>query len=98
MSLNPQVIRPLGNNVLVEVLQEDLRRDSGLIIPENVKHPSCQGVIVAIREPNAYDLKPGDHVIFEHYQENQIFPDPADPTVEYLVMPETDIMVVLEGE
>src|SRR3972149_4845646 len=97
MFANPLAIRPLGNRVLVQVLQEELQRRSGLVIPSNVKRPSCQGLIVAAA-PGVCDLMPGDVVLFDSYQENQIFPDPADPTDEYLLIEAGSIMLVLEDD
>ncbi|MDR7520735.1 MAG: co-chaperone GroES [Armatimonadota bacterium] len=90
---------PLGNNVLVEVLAEDLRRASGLYIPDAVKHPSCQGTIVAAG-PSVRDLLPGDRVLFHPYQEEDVsitfWPDPADPSREFILMPEDLVLAVLE--
>ena len=93
---DPFALRPLGNQVLVEVLPEELTRDSGLTIPEVVKHPSCQGRIVACGPRVSPDLMPGDHVIFEPYQENPIVPDLAEPEVEYLLVDSDTILCVVE--
>ena len=96
---SPDQITPLGNRVLVKVLAEDLRRASGLYIPETVKHPSCQGVIVATG-PSVRDLAPGDHVLFHPYQEEDVsvtfLPDPGDPESEYILMPDNLVLTVIE--
>ena len=93
---DPFALRPLGNQVLVEVLPEELTRDSGLVIPEVVAHPSCQGRIVAVGSRVSPDLMPGDHVIFEPYQENQIIPDSGNPAEEWLLVDAGTILCVVE--
>ncbi len=91
-------IRPLGNRVLVKVLQEDLVTKGGIHIPDAVKHPSCQGLVVATG-PDVVEVQPGDWVLFEPYQEEEysvtFYEDPADLTTEYILMPEGLVMGVL---
>lgn len=67
-------MRPLGDRVLIRVIEEDWTRPSGLIIPENIRTASCRGEVVETGSDvpllDKHDLAPGDRVIFTPYQED----------------------------
>lgn len=101
ITVDPAMIRPMPGHVLVEMLQEDNVLDSGIVIPENVMQLGVQARLVALGPRISEDLKIGDHVIVDHDLEDQtasVIPDPTDPSVEYFILPEDKILVVLEGE
>lgn len=85
--LNPAGLVPLGSRVLVEVLEENWERPSGLLIPENVRPKSCQGTIVELGLDcpifDVNDPAPGDHVVFTPVQEETFWWEGR----EYIVMP-----------
>jgi chaperonin GroES len=69
-------LRPLGDRVVVEPIEQELRTESGLFIPETAKEKPQQGRVLAVG-PGTYkegssdripmDLKEGDRVLFAKY-------------------------------
>ena len=95
-------IKPLHDRVVVRRLEEDERTKGGIIIPDTAKEKPQRGEIIAVgsgaRAENgqiiALDVKVGDIVLFGKWSGNEIKLDGE----ELLVMKESDIIGVLEGE
>jgi len=94
--INPEGLRPLGDRVLVEVLEENWERPSGLLIPENVRPRSCQGIVAEIGMNctlfDEDDPWPGDHVLFKPYQEEIFWWEGR----EFILMPFDDLLGRIE--
>jgi chaperonin GroES len=95
-------IKPLHDRVVVRRLEEDERTKGGIIIPDTAKEKPQKGEIIAVgsgaRGENgqviALDVKVGDVVLFGKWSGNEIKLDGE----ELLVMKESDIIAILEGE
>ena len=95
-------IKPLHDRVVVRRVEEDERTASGIIIPDTAKEKPQKGEIIAVgsgaRGENgqvvALDVKVGDVVLFGKWSGNEIKLDGE----ELLVMKESDIIGILEGE
>jgi len=67
-------IRPLGDRVLVEPIEEKEQTKGGIIIPDNAKEKPMEGKVVAIGKKRdedgkeiAFDVKVGDKVLLPKY-------------------------------
>ena len=94
--------RPLHDRVVVKRLTADEKTAGGIIIPDSVQEKPSQGEIVAVgpggRDESGklipIDLKVGDRVLFGKWSGTEVKIDGQD----LLIMKESDIMGVLEGE
>ena len=95
-------IKPLHDRVVVRRVEEDERTAGGIIIPDTAKEKPQKGEIIAVgsgaRGENgqvvALDVKVGDIILFGKWSGNEIKLDGE----ELLVMKESDIIGILEGE
>lgn len=93
-------IKPLGDRLVVERLDEETKTAGGIIIPDNAKEKPKQGKVLAVgpgakdehgkRTP--MDVKVGDVILFTQWAGNEVKID----GVEYLVMKESDVIGVIE--
>jgi chaperonin GroES len=94
--------RPLHDRVVVKRLTADEKTAGGIIIPDSAQEKPSQGEIVAVgpggRDESGklipIDLKVGDRVLFGKWSGTEVKIDGQD----LLIMKESDIMGVLEGE
>lgn len=94
-------IRPLGDRVVVEPIEQDETTSSGLLLPETAKEKPQQGMILAAglgrRDDDGdrieMDVKVGDKVLFAKYAGTEIKIDGK----KMLIMKESDILGVIEG-
>ena len=94
--------RPLHDRVVVKRVEEDTRTAGGIIIPDTAKEKPMQGEVVAVG-PGARDeqgrlvaleVKAGDRVLFGKWSGTEVKIDGT----ELLIMKESDILGVLEGQ
>lgn len=95
-------LRPLGDRVVVEPLEEEEKTTSGLLLPETAKDKPQQGMVVAAG-PGRWDEKgarriamnvsANDRVVFARYSGTEI----KVGDIKYLIMGEKDILAVLEN-
>lgn len=93
-------LKPLGDRVIVERIEEDVQKSpGGIIIPDTAKEKPQKGKVIAVgegrRDDNGkripLDLAEGDTVIFGKYSGSEIKVDGK----EYLIMHESDVMAKL---
>lgn len=94
-------VKPLGDRVLVERLDEDVQKSAGgIIIPDTAKEKPQRGKVIAVGEGKkddsgkrlAMDVAVGDMVIFGKYAGSDVKIDDQ----EYLIMHESDIIAKLD--
>ncbi|HEX6979087.1 MAG TPA: co-chaperone GroES [Alphaproteobacteria bacterium] len=94
--------RPLHDRVLIRRVEEDQKTPGGIIIPDTAKEKPMQGEVIAVG-PGArnekgeivpLEVKPGDRVLFGKWSGTEVKIDGE----ELLIMKESDIMGILEGE
>ena len=98
MSLN---VKPLGDRVLVEPVEEKEVKKGGIIIPDSAKEKPQRGTVIAAGNGKVsddgdrvkLDVKPGDTILFGKYSGQEIKLD----GVEYLIMKEDDVLAAIEG-
>ena len=96
MALN---IKPLGDRLLVEPLEEKETKKGGIIIPDSAKEKPQEGVIVALGTGKtnddgkkiAFEVKKGDRVLVSKYGGTEIKLDGK----EYKILSSDDILAIL---
>jgi chaperonin GroES len=96
MSLN---LRPLGDRVIIEPIEQEEVTATGLYIPETAKEKPQQGNVLAAGEGRRdddgkrvpMDVKAGDKVLFAKYAGTEIKVDGK----KLLIMKEADILAVV---
>ncbi len=94
-------IRPLGDRVVVKVLEQEEKTASGILVPDTAKEKPQQGRVLAVgtgayvensRERRPLDLAPGDTIIFSKYSGTEVKVDGE----ELLILGERDILAVVD--
>jgi chaperonin GroES len=88
-------LKPLGDRVIVEVLDEEEVTYSGIVLPDTAKEKPQRGKVLAVG-PGRYedgklvplDVKKGDEIIFSKYGGTEV----KLSGDEYLILRESDIL------
>lgn len=94
-------VRPLGDKVLVEILEAEEKTKGGIILPDTAKEEKAEGKIVAVGSGKTLEsgkvqpleVKKGDRVIFGKYTGDEV-------TIEgkkHKILQEKDILAVVES-
>jgi chaperonin GroES len=94
--------RPLHDRVVVRRIEGEAKTKGGIIIPDNAKEKPQEGEIVSVGpgarddagKINPLDVKAGDRILFGKWSGTEVKIDGQD----LLIMKETDIMGVIEGQ
>ena len=95
-------IRPVGDRVVVKPSAREEVTRSGIVIPDTAKEKPQEGTVIAVGagklndngERVALEVKEGDRVLFAKYGGTEFKLDGED----LLVLRETDILAIIEGE
>ncbi len=93
-------LKPLGDKVVVEVIDEPQTTASGIVLPDSAKEKSQRGTVVAIGSGKllddgnrvALEVKVGDTVVFAKYGGTEIDLDGKD----LMILSERDIHAIVE--
>ncbi len=85
-------IKPLGDRVLVKMVEAEERTAGGLYIPQTAQEKTQQGVVVAVGDDEAIKVKPKDKVLYDKYAGSTIKVDGE----ELLILKIGDVLAVLE--
>jgi chaperonin GroES len=93
-------LKPLGDRVLVEPVEEKEVKKGGIIIPDTAKEKPTEGLIVALgtgkTDDNGkkvpFEVKKGDRVLVSKYGGTEIKLDGK----EYKILNSDDILAVIE--
>lgn len=90
------VVEPMGNRVLVKILEGETATPSGILLPETAKEKPQEGIIEAVgnTEEMLTDLAVGDKVLFAKYTGTEIKYNDQD----YLILNEDDVLARLKDE
>jgi chaperonin GroES len=88
-------LQPLGDRVIVEVLEEEESTVSGIVLPDTAREKPQRGKVMAVG-PGRYedghlvplDVKRGDEVVFSKYGGTEV----KVGGEEYLILRESDIV------
>ncbi len=92
-------IKPLHDNILVERIEQEMKK-GGIIIPDTAKEKPQQGKVIATGNGRRDDkgnripleVKKGDIILFGKYSGNEIKLEEN----EYLIMREDDVLGIIE--
>jgi len=93
-------LRPLGDRVVVEPMEQEERTESGLFIPETAKEKPQRGKIIAIGDGRRdddgnripMDVKVGETILFAKYGGTEVKLD----NQKLLILKESDILAVVD--
>jgi chaperonin GroES len=94
------VLKPLGDRVVIELVESEEKTASGIVLPDTAKEKPQEGKVVAVGsgrtldngERVAIDVAVGDRIIFSKYAGTEVKYDGK----EYLILRESDILAVVE--
>ncbi len=93
--------RPLGDRVLIKVLEAEEKTKGGIVLPDTAKERPQQGKVIAVGkgkllengEIKPLEVKEGDIVVFSKYAGTEVRTKDGE---EYLILREDDILAIVE--
>jgi chaperonin GroES len=96
----PMKLKPLGDRVLVQPVEEEETTASGIVLPDTAKEKPQKGKVLAVGEGKLedgkripLDVSEGDEVLYSKYGGTDITVDGED----LLVLRESDVLAKVEG-
>jgi chaperonin GroES len=93
-------LKPLGDRVVVELVEEDETTASGIVLPDSAKEKPQRAKVVAVGSGRwedgnrvALEVSVGDEVLFSKYGGTEVKVDGS----EYLILRESDILAIWTG-
>ena len=95
-------LKPLGDRLIVEVLEEEQTTASGIVLPDTAKEKPQKGKVLAVGDGKwddegekriPLDVSEGDEVLYSKYSGTEIVIDGDD----LLVLRESDVLAKVEG-
>ena len=94
-------IKPLGDKILVEILEAEEKTKGGIFLPDTAKEEKTEGKVIAVGggkvlesgKVQALEVKKGDRVIFGKYQGDDIQIDGK----KHKIIKESEVLAVYEG-
>ncbi len=85
-------IKPLGDRILVKMVEMETKTAGGILIPQTAQEKTQEGVVLAVGDDEAIKVKANDHVIYDKY---------AGTTIkvggeEQLILKNSDILAKVE--
>ncbi|MDA0745403.1 MAG: co-chaperone GroES [bacterium] len=95
-------VKPLGDRVLIQPVEEGEQVKGGIIIPDTAKEKPQRGKVVAVGDGKVDDsgkkialsVKSGDVVLYGKYAGTEVSLNDE----EHLIMSESDILAIIEGK
>ena len=92
-------LKPLGDKVIVELLEARDKTKGGIILPDTAKEKPQEGKVIAVGKGKTLPsgkvvtphVKAGDKILFGKYSGSEVQVDGKD----YLIMNEDDILAIL---
>lgn len=93
------MIKPLGDRVVIELVEQEEKTASGIVLPDSAKEKPQEGVVVAVGagrvtdngEKIALEVSEGNRIIFSKFAGTEVKYDGS----EYLILRENDILAVV---
>ena len=94
-------IKPLGDKILVEILEAEEKTKGGIFLPDTAKEEKTEGKVIAVGAGKVLDsgkvqpveVKKGDRVIFGKYSGDDILIDGK----KHKVIKESEVLAVYEA-
>ena len=93
------MIKPLGDRVVIKVLEKEEKTKSGIVLPDTAKEKPQQGEVMAVGNGKVTEdgktvpmnVKAGDKVLYGKYSGTEVKLDGE----EYLIIKESEILAIL---
>ena len=92
-------LQPLGDRLIVEVLEEEQTTTSGIVLPDTAQEKPQRGKVLAVGKGRyedgqliALDLEVGDEIVFSKYGGTEV----KVAGEEYLILRESDVLAKLD--
>lgn len=93
------MIKPLGDRVVIELVEQEEKTASGIVLPDSAKEKPQEGKIVAVGsgrvtdngEKVAPEVSEGDSIVFSKFAGTEV----KYSGTEYLILRESDILAVI---
>ncbi len=93
------LLKPLGDRLVIELVEQEEKTASGIVLPDSAKEKPQEGKVVAVGtgrvtengERVAPEVKDGDAVIFSKYAGTEVKYEGK----EYLILRESDVLAVI---
>ncbi|MCR6097772.1 co-chaperone GroES [Salipaludibacillus agaradhaerens] len=93
------MLKPLGDRIVIELVEQEEKTASGIVLPDSAKEKPQEGKIVAVGsgevkdngERAALEVKEGDSVIFSKYAGTEVKYEGK----EYLILRESDVLAII---
>ena len=94
-------VKPLGDKILVEILDAEEKTKGGIILPDTAKEEKAEGKVIAVGTGKVLDsgkvqpleVKKGDKVIFGKYSGDEIVIDGR----KHKILKESEVLAVFEA-
>ena len=84
-------IKPLGDRVLLKVLETEEKTVSGILIPDTAKEKTQRAEVIDIGDSDEIKVKKGDMVIHDKYAGTPI----KDNGNDYLIVESKDVIAII---
>lgn len=93
------MLKPLGDRIVIELIEQEEKTKSGIVIPDSAKEKPQEGKVIAVGtgrvtdngERVAMEVNEGDSVIFSKYSGTEVKYEGN----EYLVLRESDVLAII---
>ncbi|MBQ9564047.1 MAG: co-chaperone GroES [Synergistaceae bacterium] len=93
-------LRPLGDRIVVKVLDREEKTKGGLYLPDTAKEKPTEGEVIATGSGKVLEngqklpieVKVGDRIIFSKYAGTEVKLDGTD----YVIFSERDVLAIIE--
>ncbi|PBB04980.1 co-chaperone GroES [Salimicrobium humidisoli] len=94
------MLKPLGDRIVIEVLEQEETTKSGIVLPDSAKEKPQEGKVVAVGSGRVTDsgqtvtpeVAEGDQVIYSKFAGTEVSYDGKD----YLVLRESEVLAVVQ--
>ena len=93
------MIKPLGDRVIIELVEQEEKTASGIVLPDSAQEKPQEGKVVAVGsgrvndkgEKVALEVSTGDRIIFSKFAGTEV----KYEGTEYLILREDDILAIV---
>jgi len=93
-------VQPLGDRILVEILEAKDKTKGGIVLPDTAKEKPQEAKVISVGKGKVSDdgkavpleLKSGDKILFGKYTGTEITVDDK----EYLILKEEDVLAIIK--
>ncbi|GEL06957.1 co-chaperone GroES [Salisediminibacterium halotolerans] len=93
------MLKPLGDRIVIELIEQEEKTASGIVLPDSAKEKPQEGKVVAVGSGRVADngeridmeLSEGDAVVFSKYAGSEVKYDGKD----YLILRESDVLAII---